>query len=138
MLNRIDLRGGLSDPRDLLPRAQLDVSVAVEQIRPLVTAVREHGYSAVREASERFDGVAPEVLRVPVEAIAAAESTLDPQVRAALLEAIARVRKVHADQRRTDHTTTVVPGARSPNAGFRSTGSACTSPAGWPCTPRPW
>ncbi|QKW15563.1 histidinol dehydrogenase [Verrucosispora sp. NA02020] len=110
MLNRIDLRGGEPDPRHLLPRAQLDVSVAVERIRPIVTAVREHGYQAVREASERFDGISPEVLRVPVEAIAAAEETLDPQVRAALLESIRRTRTVHDDQRRTDHTTHVVPG----------------------------
>ena len=110
MLNRIDLRGGVRDPRRLLPRAQLDVSVAVERIRPLVEAVRDHGYPAIREASERFDGVSPERLRVPVETIRAAEDELDPQVRAALLESITRARKVHADQRRTDHTTTVVPG----------------------------
>ncbi|MGW5078730.1 histidinol dehydrogenase [Micromonospora echinospora] len=110
MLNRIDLRGGARDPRRLLPRAQLDVSVAVERIRPLVEAVREHGYPAIREASERFDGVSPERLRVPVETIRAAEGELDPQVRAALLESITRARRVHADQRRTDHTTNVVPG----------------------------
>ncbi|WP_406042682.1 histidinol dehydrogenase [Micromonospora sp. NBC_00898] len=110
MLNRIDLRGGVRDPRHLLPRARLDVSVAVERIRPLVEAVGEHGYPAIREASERFDGISPERLRVPVEAIKEAEGTLDPQVRAALLESITRARKVHADQRRTDHTTQVVPG----------------------------
>ncbi|MDG4799638.1 histidinol dehydrogenase [Micromonospora sp. WMMD980] len=110
MLTRIDLRGGVPDPRRLLPRAQLDVSVAVERIRPLVEAVREHGYPAIREASERFDGVSPEHLRVPVEVIRAAEGELDPQVRAALLESITRARKVHADQRRTDHTTRVVAG----------------------------
>ena len=110
VLNRIDLRGGVRDPRRLLPRAQLDVSVAVERIRPLVEAVREHGYPAIREASERFDGISPERLRVPVEAIKEAEGTLDPQVRAALLESITRARKVHADQRRTEHTTQVVPG----------------------------
>ncbi|MEV4726100.1 histidinol dehydrogenase [Micromonospora humida] len=110
MLKRIDLRGGVSDPRRLLPRAQLDVSVAVERIRPLVEAVRDHGYPAIREASERFDGVCPPVLRVPTEAITAAEGVLDPDVRAALLESIARARRVHDDQRRTDHTTQVVPG----------------------------
>ncbi|MFJ8687012.1 histidinol dehydrogenase [Micromonospora wenchangensis] len=110
MLKRIDLRGGVSDPRRLLPRAQLDVSVAVERIRPLVEAVRDHGYPAIREASERFDGVCPPVLRVPTEAIAEAEGVLDPDVRAALLESIARARRVHDDQRRTDHTTQVVPG----------------------------
>ncbi|MEU8243652.1 histidinol dehydrogenase [Actinoplanes missouriensis] len=110
MLNRIDLRGSSRDPRGLLPRAQLDVSVAVERIRPVVEAVHEHGFSAIREATEKFDGVRLERLRVPAEAIAAAEEMLDPDVRAALLEAIKRARKVHRDQRRTDTTTTVVPG----------------------------
>ncbi|GAA2466910.1 histidinol dehydrogenase [Winogradskya humida] len=109
-MNRIDLRGSRRDPRGLLPRAQLDVAQAVEKIRPVVEAVRDHGYAAIREATEKFDGVRLERLRVPVEAITAAEKSLDPNVRAALLVAIERARKVHADQRRTDVTTQVVPG----------------------------
>ncbi len=110
VLTRIDLRGSRRDPRGLLPRAQLDVSVAVEKIRPVVEAVREHGFSAIREATERFDGVTLERLRVPAGAIAAAAATLDPDVRAALTEAVARARTVHADQRRADVTTRVAPG----------------------------
>jgi histidinol dehydrogenase len=110
VLNRIDLRGSATDPRGLLPRAQLDVSAAVDKIRPVVEAVREHGFAAIREATERFDGVRLERLRVPAEAIEAAASQLDPEVRAALTEAITRARKVHTDQRRTDVTTQVVPG----------------------------
>ena len=43
---------------------------------------------------------------------------LDPEVRAALEESIRRARLVHADQRRTDTTTQVVPRRhRSPSAG---------------------
>ena len=110
VLNRIDLRGSRRDPRGLLPRAQLDVSVAVEKIRPVVEAVREHGFTAIREATERFDGVTLQRLRVPGEAITAAVEVLDPAVRAALLEAINRARMVHGDQRRADVTTQVVPG----------------------------
>jgi histidinol dehydrogenase len=110
VLNRIDLRGSRRDPRGLLPRAQLDVSQAVEKIKPVVVAVREHGFAAIREATERFDGVRVERLRVPQEAIDSAAQTLDPDVRAALLVSIERARKVHADQRRTDVTTQVVPG----------------------------
>ncbi len=110
VLNRIDLRGSRRDPRGLLPRAQLDVSVAVEKIRPVVEAVAEHGFAAIRDATARFDGVKLERLRVPAEAIAAAADTLDADVRAALVEAIARARKVHGDQRRPDVTTQVVPG----------------------------
>jgi len=110
VLNRIDLRGSRRDPRGLLPRAQLDVSVAVERIRPVVEAVHEHGFSAIVAATEKFDGLRLERLRVPVAAIVAAAETLDPEVRAALLESIRRARKVHADQRRDDVTTQVVPG----------------------------
>jgi histidinol dehydrogenase len=110
VLNRIDLRGGVRDLRRLLPRARIDVSAAVEKIRPTVEAVREHGFGAIRDATERFDGVTLDRFRVPTEVIAAAEGTLDPAVRAALTEAINRVRRVHADQRRSDVTTEVVPG----------------------------
>src|SRR6266511_3270542 len=72
VLNRIDLRGSRRDPRGLLPRARLDVSAAVERIRPVVEAVREHGFDGIRDATERFDGVRISRLRVPAEAIAAA------------------------------------------------------------------
>jgi histidinol dehydrogenase len=110
VLNRTDLRGSRRDPRGLLPRAQLDVSVAVERIRPVVEAVREHGFSAIRAATEKFDGVRLSRLRVPASALTEAADALDPDVRAALLEIIGRARKVHADQRRSDVTTQVVPG----------------------------
>ncbi len=105
VLSRIDLRDSATDPRKVLPRAQLDVSEAVESIRPVVEAVRHHGTPAVIEATQRFDGVTLAKLRV-----SPSEATLEPEVKAALLEAIKRVRKVHEDQRRHDVTTQVVPG----------------------------
>ncbi|WP_229789449.1 histidinol dehydrogenase [Pilimelia terevasa] len=109
-LRRIDLRGSATDPRAVLPRAQLDVAEAVERIRPLVEGVRQHGFLAIREATQRFDGVTLRNLRVPAAALAAAAAALDPAVRAALEESIARARVVHRAQRRRDHTTKVVPG----------------------------
>ncbi len=105
VLSRIDLRDSATDPRKVLPRAQLDVSEAVESIRPVVEAVRHHGTPAVIEATQRFDGVTLTKLRVSPSG-----ATLEPEVKAALLEAIKRVRKVHEDQRRHDVTTQVVPG----------------------------
>jgi histidinol dehydrogenase len=110
VLNRIDLRGSTADPRRLLPRAALDVAAAMDAVRSVVEAVRERGASAVRDATERFDGVRLDTLRVPTAEIGRAVEALDPAVRAALLESIARARAVHADQRRTDTTTQVVPG----------------------------
>jgi histidinol dehydrogenase len=110
VLTRIDLRGSTTVPRRLLPRAAIDVTAAAEAMRPVVEAVREHGARAVREATERFDKVTLDSLRVPVEDLQRAADALDPAVRAALLEAIRRTRLVHRDQRRTDATSYVVPG----------------------------
>ncbi|MFJ9440764.1 histidinol dehydrogenase [Kitasatospora sp. NPDC101235] len=110
MISRIDLRGSLDDPRDLLPRAEFDVAAALEKVRPIAEDVRHRGVAALIEITERFDGVRLESTRVPAEQLTAALETLDPKVRAALEESIRRARAVHADQRRTGHTTQVVPG----------------------------
>jgi histidinol dehydrogenase len=50
-------------------------------------------------------------VRVPAAALDTALAELDPDVRTALEVAIERTRAVHADQRRTDTTTTLAPGA---------------------------
>ncbi|GAA2599361.1 histidinol dehydrogenase [Streptomyces axinellae] len=131
MISRIDLRGPSAGPRpdghpspsgpaslptaagidrDLLPRAELDVEAALEKVRPLCEDVRHRGTAAVIEATEKFDGVRQERLRVPAEALSRALEELDPAVRAALEESIRRARLVHRDQRRTDSTVRVVPG----------------------------
>jgi histidinol dehydrogenase len=111
-MRRIDLRESASSPRNILPRAAVEVSDAIDQVQPIVKAVRNHGAAAVRAATERFDGVTLSRLRVPSDALRSAAEQLDPAIRAALTEAIRRVRLVHADQRREDVTTQVVPGGR--------------------------
>jgi histidinol dehydrogenase len=110
VLTRIDLRGSSRDPRGLLPRAQLDVTAATDAIRPIVESVHARGFAAIQEATERFDGVRLERVRVAPAELAAAAEALDPDVRAALQESIRRARMVHADQRRGDVTTQVVAG----------------------------
>ena len=113
MISRIDLRGQRLDGRSLhetLPRAAFDVEAAVETVRPICEDVRHRGFDALVELGERFDGVRISQIRVPASAIAQALERVDPTVRAAMEESIRRVRIVHADQRRTDVTTQVVPG----------------------------
>ncbi|MFB7861945.1 histidinol dehydrogenase [Streptomyces sp. NPDC056069] len=114
MISRIDLRGDAlpegSALRDLLPRAEFDVEAALETVRPICEDVRHHGAAAVIDYGEKFDGVRVASLRVPAEAVTRALDELDPAVRAALEESIRRARLVHRDQRRTTHTTQVVPG----------------------------
>ncbi len=113
-LTRIDLRGdALPDGgalRDLLPRAEFDVAAALEKVRPICEDVRHRGDAALIEYAEKFDGVRLERVRVPAQALADALEQLDPQVRAALEESIRRARIVHRAQRRSEHTTQVVPG----------------------------
>lgn len=86
------------------------MAAAAERVRPLCEDVRHRGAEALVELTERFDGVRLTDIRVPKDAIEAALDGLDPTVRAALEESIRRARTVHRDQRRTDHTTRVVPG----------------------------
>jgi histidinol dehydrogenase len=113
MLSRTDLRHRVPSPaqlRALLPRAEMDVDTVLHRVRPIVDAVRERGVAAVLEFTEQFDRVRPATIRVPAARLTEALDALDPGVREALEESIARARKVHADQRRTDVTTQVVPG----------------------------
>uniref|UniRef100_A0A5Q5BLB2 Histidinol dehydrogenase n=2 Tax=unclassified Mycobacterium TaxID=2642494 RepID=A0A5Q5BLB2_MYCSS len=111
---RIDLRGrtlSTAQLRSALPRGGVDVDAVVPKVRPIVEAVAERGAEAALEYGEAFDGVRPASVRVPAERLASALAELDPDVRAALQVAIDRARAVHADQRRTDTTTTLAPGA---------------------------
>jgi histidinol dehydrogenase len=114
MLRRLDLRAAplprTARLRGLLPRAEQDVDTVLHQVRPIVDAVRERGVDAVLEFAERFDRVRPTGVRVPVQTLHGALAALDPAVRSALETSIERARKVHADQRRTDLVTQVVPG----------------------------
>jgi histidinol dehydrogenase len=115
VISRIDLRGRTLSRRELLdelPRAELDVEHAAAAVAPILEQVRAHGAAALRDLSERFDGVRPVHVRVPADVVAAAVDALDPQVRAALEETIVRVRRVHAAQRPADFTVEVAPGAQ--------------------------
>ena len=113
-LSRIDLRGRVLSTAQLraaLPRGGVDVESVVSAVRPIVADVAERGAPAALEYGAKFDGARPPAVRVPAAALAQALTNLDREVRAALQVAIDRTRAVHADQRRTDRTTVLGPGA---------------------------
>ncbi|UPW05060.1 histidinol dehydrogenase [Rhodococcus pyridinivorans] len=113
MLARTDLRGRTpttAELRGALPRGGVDVDAVLHQVRPVVDDIRDRGAEAALDYCEKFDGVRPASVRVPAAELGRALAELAPAVRAALEEAIARTRVVHAAQRRTDVTTEVVPG----------------------------
>ncbi|QDB78874.1 histidinol dehydrogenase [Georgenia wutianyii] len=111
MLRRIDLRGSdVSDLAGVLPRATLDVEAALAQVLPIIADVRDRGALALRDLAERFDGVRPEHLRVPAEALQQALADLDPQVREALELSVVHNRAGHEAQLPTERDTEILPG----------------------------
>lgn len=96
-IRTLDLRGQQPDAariRELIPRASLDINQALEQIRPLVERIRNEGTKPVVETAEKFDGFNPEPILVSQAEIDNAVLDLDPSLRSAIEESIARVRKV--------------------------------------------
>ncbi|MBK6872499.1 MAG: histidinol dehydrogenase [Kineosporiaceae bacterium] len=113
MIRRLDLRGRTLRSRELrgvVPRAAFDVEHALEAVRPICDDVRDRGEVAVLDHTERFDGVRPERVRVPDEALQRALDSMDDAVVAGLREAIDRARRVHRAQLPSGHSTQVVPG----------------------------
>ncbi len=97
----------------LLRRAELQIDELVERVRPIVQAVHEHGDEALLDFTARFDRVqlTAKQLRVSRAEIDEAHQLLDPQIRAALEQAIHNVRTFH--ERQMPHEqwfTQVAPG----------------------------
>jgi histidinol dehydrogenase len=97
MMRSIDLRD-LQPTRaefaDLVPRASVDVEAASAAAAELISDVRKRGSLALLDQAERLDGVRPNHVRVHAEEISRSVTSLLPEVRDALEEAIDRVRTV--------------------------------------------
>lgn len=69
--------------------------------RAILEAVRGEGDAAVLRYTERFDGVRPEPLRVPAEALEAAREAFEPELLGIIERAAANIRRFHGHQKRT-------------------------------------
>lgn len=115
MLRTIDLRGRTFTAAELLaavPRATAAREEALATAATLVADVARDGETALRAQAERFDHVSGHEIRVPAAHLDEALSGLDPRVRFALEEAIARVRRGSAAQVPPQTLTEISPGAR--------------------------
>jgi len=105
MLRRLDLRGPLQDVRSVLPRPVAAGEGPLEEVRAIVADVRQRGDAALRDMTNRFDGVELEAIRVDPTEVAAAPERIQPEVLAALEVAAKAVRRHHVDQVRPEYRT---------------------------------
>ena len=96
--------------RNELPRAELDIEAALVSIAPILQSVKNGSETALLDLCEKFDGIRPKSIRVPIAEINSALDSLAADVRKALEEAIRRVTKAHTDQSRSEIFTQVVAG----------------------------
>lgn len=94
----LDLRDDPDAATIRLPRAHVDIESSRVAAKTIVDDVRVRGAEAVRDASERFDGVRPESLRVSAEAVQRAWDETPAELQRALEVAITRVREGHRAQ----------------------------------------
>ncbi len=113
MMRLIDLRGqrlSKSGYNNAIPRAALDVAEAMKLVEPILARVKNGDESDLIALAKEFDGVAPQHIKVPREALTRALKELDPHIRTALEISAERIRTVHNDQRRNETITKVVDG----------------------------
>ena len=96
--------------RNELPRAELDIETALVSISPILDRVKNGKESDLLDLCEKFDGIRPKSIRVPIAEIESALESLDAEIRKALEEAIRRISKAHSDQIRSEIFTQVVAG----------------------------
>ncbi|CAH0168592.1 MULTISPECIES: histidinol dehydrogenase [unclassified Microbacterium] len=113
-MRTIDLRGRELSPADMLaavPRAAQARAEALETAARIVDDVRTGGEAALRTQADKFDRVSGHEIRVPASHIQDAVTALAPEIRAALEEAIRRVRQASAAQVPETRVTRIGDGA---------------------------
>ncbi|TWT23845.1 histidinol dehydrogenase [Luteimonas marina] len=81
-----------------------------ESVRVLIDEVRGRGDAALREISERFDGVAPDSFEVTAEEFSAAEEAVPAALKAAMRDAAARIECFHRAGMAAPYAVETAPG----------------------------
>ncbi len=134
ILTRLDLRGATGDLRALLPAPDLGGEGPAGAVRDILAQVRAGGDGALRDLTERFDGVRLDAIEVPAGDVKAALDVVSPELRGGLETAAANIEAfhrstLHADgdyrreglvvrevRRAVDRAGCYVPGGRAPLA----------------------
>src|SRR5690606_9909876 len=79
-------------------------------VAALIDDVRSRGDAALREITQRFDGVAPESFEVTAEEFAAAENTVSDELKTAMRDAAARIECFHRAGMAQGYAVETAPG----------------------------
>ena len=97
MVKVLDARD--EDPKNIVAQLRRPGGFLSEKVRDaarrIVTDVRDRGDEALLEYTERFDGVRPDPVRVPLEEIREGRTALDREAEEAFRVAIENVRFFH-------------------------------------------
>jgi histidinol dehydrogenase len=113
-LRIIDMRGKSLDSHAVnsaVPRASVDINVAIGQISGLLADVKTRGLDAVVDVTVERDGVDPRPIKVSAEELENALEALEPGLRLAIEESIVRVRKVSEATKPKSVSVTLAEGA---------------------------
>jgi histidinol dehydrogenase len=98
LLTRLDLRGATDSLDDLLPAPGAIPEGPIEVVRDILARVRRDGDNALRDLTERLDGVRVEEFRVPPEEVRAALDAIPGELRAAFEVAHESIAAYHRTQ----------------------------------------
>ncbi len=101
LLQRLDFRGFTGDRaalRSALPRPADEQQRSSDTVAAILGEVRSGGDAAVRDLTERFDGVAIDALQVPTGDVQAALDRIPATLRGALTVARDRIAAYHAHE----------------------------------------
>jgi histidinol dehydrogenase len=134
LLTRLDLRGATGDWRQRLPAPEVSAEGPADAVREILEKVRAGGDAALRELTERFDGVRIDDIAVPRTEIDAAVKEIPADLRRALEVARDNVEAFHRAElapevvherdgltvrevrRAVDRAGLYIPGGRAPLA----------------------
>ena len=88
-LRIVDLRGQSLDSHAVntaVPRASVDIDIAIGQISGLLKEVKDHGVDAVVDVTIERDGVDPRPIKVSKAELTKALADLEPGLRTAIEE----------------------------------------------------
>ena len=81
-------------------------------VEKIIAEVREHGDTALRELSAKYDRCVLQAIEVDAAEFAAAEAALDPALKAAIREAAARIKLFHRAAAQQSVVVETAPGVR--------------------------